>query len=195
MSENGTELPIHDVRLYGEYWGQSGPAAGVAKSTQMTQMYGPAVRRKRFSSIWRMRSCINVSGLRLERIWLRAIMDISARAISLADRPRTGHLGHQCSHAPGRPILHRCLILSQTSAGMLVTSSIVPHFAPFLFLGSCRAVVPSSRPARADAPRARAVKAGRRAVLPSCSTAARLRLDGPEHGARIRQVRTPSPPS
>ena len=106
MSENGTELPIHDVRLYGEYWGQSGPAAGVAKSTQMTQMYGPAVRRKRFSSIWRMRSCINVSGLRLERIWLRAIMDISARAISLADRPRTGHLGHQCSHAPGRPVLH-----------------------------------------------------------------------------------------
>jgi len=69
-------------------------------------MYGPAVRRKRFSSIWRMRSCINVSGLRLERIWLRAIMDISARAISLADRPRTGHLGHQCSHAPGRPVLH-----------------------------------------------------------------------------------------
>ncbi len=28
-------------------------------------------------------------------------MDISARASSLADRPRLGHLGHQCSHAPG----------------------------------------------------------------------------------------------
>ena len=40
----------------------------------------------------------------------RATMDISARAISLADRPRLGHLGHQCSHAPGRPILH--LVLS-----------------------------------------------------------------------------------
>jgi len=39
-------------------------------------------------------------------IVLRAIMDISARAISLADRPRQGHLGHQCSHAPGRPNLH-----------------------------------------------------------------------------------------
>ena len=37
---------------------------------------------------------------------LRAIMDISAHAISLPDRPRLGHLGHQCSHAPGRPILH-----------------------------------------------------------------------------------------
>ena len=34
----------------------------------------------------------------------------------------------------------------------LVTSSIVPHFA--LFLCSCLAVVPSSRPASADAPRA-----------------------------------------
>src|SRR5579864_8496577 len=34
---------------------------------------------------------------------LLAIMDISARAISLAE---LGHSGHQCSHAPGRPILH-----------------------------------------------------------------------------------------
>lgn len=67
---------------------------------------------------------------------------------------------------------------------MLVTSSIAPHFV--LFLSSCLAVVPLSRPARADAPRARAVKAGRRAVLTSCSTAVRPRLDGPEHGARIR---------
>ena len=48
---------------------------------------------------------------------LRAIMGISARAISLADRPQRGHSGHQCSHAPGRPILHLVLILSQTSAG------------------------------------------------------------------------------
>jgi len=37
---------------------------------------------------------------------LRAIMDISARAFSLADRPRMGHVGHRGSHAPGRPILH-----------------------------------------------------------------------------------------
>jgi hypothetical protein len=94
------------------------------------------VRCKSFSSTWLMRSCINVSGLRLERVVLRAIMDISARAISLADRPRTGHRGHQCSHAPGRPILHRRLILSQTSAGTagyLIGSSsfrAVPLFVP-----------------------------------------------------------------
>src|SRR6478609_3502089 len=35
---------------------------------------------------------------------LRANMDISARSISLPDRPRQGHLGHQCSIAPGRPV-------------------------------------------------------------------------------------------
>src|SRR6516225_12040228 len=120
-------------------------------------------------------------------------MDISAHASSSPDRPRTGHLGHQCSHAAGRPILHCCLILSQTSAGgYLVRSSIVPHFA--LFLCSCLVVVPSSRPTSANAPRAGAVKAGRRAVLTSCSIAARPRLDGPEHGARIKRGRTPSPP-
>jgi hypothetical protein len=32
-------------------------------------------------STWLMRSCINVSGLCLERVVLRAIMDISAHAI------------------------------------------------------------------------------------------------------------------
>jgi len=37
---------------------------------------------------------------------LQAIMDISARASSLTDRPQLGHLGHQGSHAPGRPNLH-----------------------------------------------------------------------------------------
>src|SRR5215510_10221613 len=69
---------------------------------------------------------------------LRAIMDISAHAISLAVRPRPGRSGHQCSHAPGRPILHRRLVLSQTSAGKLrlsyvIDSSsfvIVPMFVP-----------------------------------------------------------------
>jgi len=52
------------------------------------------------------RSCINVSGLWLERFALLATMDISARASSLCDRPRSGQLGHQCSQAPGRPNLH-----------------------------------------------------------------------------------------
>jgi hypothetical protein len=41
------------------------------------------------SSTWLMRSCINVSGLWLERVVLRATMDISARASSLPDRPQS----------------------------------------------------------------------------------------------------------
>jgi len=65
-------------------------------------------------------------------IELLAIMDISARAISLADRPRLGHSGHQCSHALGRPILH--LVSSsrrprRVSRIYLTTSSRAPHFA------------------------------------------------------------------
>ena len=79
-------------------------------------MYGPAVRCKKISRVGGKRSCINVSGFCLER-WLLAIMDISARAISLSDRPRPGQLGHQCSQTPGRPNLHLIFILSQTSAG------------------------------------------------------------------------------
>src|SRR5262249_30212193 len=35
----------------------------------------------------------------------------------ISGQASTGHLGHQCSHAPGRPILHLVFILSQTSAG------------------------------------------------------------------------------
>jgi hypothetical protein len=68
---------------------------------------------------------------------LRAIMDISARAISLPDRPRTGHLGHQCSHAPGRPILHHVSSSRRprrvTGVGYVIDSSslrTVPLFVP-----------------------------------------------------------------
>jgi hypothetical protein len=48
-------------------------------------------------------------------IALRAIMDISARAISLTDRPQVSQLGHQGSHAPGRPRPHRAAILLATA--------------------------------------------------------------------------------
>ena len=73
---------------------------------------------------------------------LRAIMDISARAISLADRPRSGHWGHQCSHAPGRPILHfvsssrrprRVTVLGLRHRWLLILcSSFVRAWRPFL---------------------------------------------------------------
>jgi hypothetical protein len=67
---------------------------------------------------------------------LRAIMDISARATSLTDRPRSGHPGHQCSHALGRPILHLYLSSRRPRLETVdrVTSSLAPHIAQFLCL-------------------------------------------------------------
>src|SRR6202041_2964743 len=58
-------------------------------------------------------------------------MDISARAFSLADRPRSGHSGHQCSHALGRPILHFVLSSRRPRLETVdrVTSSLAPHIA------------------------------------------------------------------
>jgi len=54
----------------------------------MTPLYGPAVRRKRFFvelAVAVLHQCIRpLIGARV----LRAIMDISARAISLPDRPQ-----------------------------------------------------------------------------------------------------------
>src|SRR5712672_3225937 len=108
-------------------------------------------------------------------------MDISARAFSLADRPRPGHWGHQCSHAPGRPNLH---LVSSSRRPRLETVDRLRHR---LLLISCssfvRAKCGSFVPARRTliAPRAGAVKAGRRAWLAAGSGVARLRLDGAEH--------------
>src|SRR4030095_3281101 len=51
-------------------------------------MYGPAVRCKRFSSSWHsavLHQCIRSL---IGAVLLRTIMDISARAFSLVDRPR-----------------------------------------------------------------------------------------------------------
>src|ERR1700731_1223882 len=112
-------------------------------------------------------------------------MDISAHAISLPDRPQRGHLGHQGSHAPGRPILHHRLILSQTRAGKgLIMSSIASWVCAVpLFVPGGRSFVPTC--GCRDAPGAGTVKVGRRACLASRASVARPRLDGPEHGARI----------
>ena len=135
----------------------------------LTQVYGPAVRCKRFCRAWRQRSCINVSGLWLEHL-PRAIMDISAHAVSLADRPQPGHLGHQCSHAPGRPILHHRLILSQTPGrgkGSIISS--IASSGLLLFLCSCLAAVPSSRPSQVQRCAARKDRQGWPSRLPCLS--------------------------
>jgi len=87
-------------------------------------MYGPAVRRKWIRRAGGERSCINVSGLTLERFVLRAIMDISAPAISLPDRLQrairaTSIRRRREDRPPSR------LILSQTSVGKLFRSDYV----------------------------------------------------------------------
>jgi hypothetical protein len=108
-------------------------------------MYGPAVRCKRFSSIWQMRSCINVSGLCLERVVLRAIMDISAHATLLADRLQRAVGVTSVRMRREDRFLHHRLILSQTSAGSRLHHRWL--LISWLFLCSCLAAVPSSRPA------------------------------------------------
>src|SRR5262249_42300358 len=45
------------------YEEQCGQGADIAEGPVVTPMYGPAVRCKRFSSIWQTWPCINVSGL------------------------------------------------------------------------------------------------------------------------------------
>jgi hypothetical protein len=80
-------------------------------------MYGPAVRCKKTSpseGCAVLHQCI--------RPWIGAFLcsgpSWNQRACDLVSgQASKGHLGHQCSHAPGRPILHLVFILSQTSAG------------------------------------------------------------------------------
>ena len=112
-------------------WGAKQTSLFERVTSAFDPMYGPAVRCKNFVEL-------AVSGLASMypasdwSVVLRAIMDISARAISLAARPRPGHLGHQCSHAPGRPNLH--LVSSSRRPRRVnridqATSSRAPHLA------------------------------------------------------------------
>src|SRR5258708_6125932 len=142
------------------------------------------------SSSWRsavLHQCIRSL---IGAVLLRTNMDISARAISLTDRPQRGHVGHQGSHAPGRPILHLFSFSRRPRRVRgLVTSSLASRlFASPLFLPGGRSFVPTC--GCRGAPRAGTVKVGRRACLASRASVARPRLDGPEHGARIKRVGT-----
>jgi hypothetical protein len=83
----------------------------------MTLMYGPAVRRKRFSSIWRMRSCINVSGLRLERILAPGHHGYQRACDLISGQASNGPSGSPVFARAGKTDPPFRLILSQTSAG------------------------------------------------------------------------------
>jgi len=72
----------------------------------VTHMYGPAVRRKRFSSSWRqavLHQCIRpLGGAR----WAPGHHGNQRACDLITGQASVGHLGHQCSQTPGRPILH-----------------------------------------------------------------------------------------
>jgi len=82
------------------------PCRGHRRSAAPDPMYGPAVRCKRVSSSWRwavLHQCIR------PLIGARSAPDHHGyqRACELiTGQASAGHLGHQCSHAPGRPDLH-----------------------------------------------------------------------------------------
>ena len=146
---------------------------------------------------------------------LRAIMDISARAFSLRDRPQTGQMGHQGSQALGRPVLH----LVSSSRRPRQENGTMSSLSPDRCSSFVRAVRPvpsfsnrrhkrkrflscflvsapffcSTAPQAFFRPdrrfrtpaRAEAVKAGRRSAVEAYSDVSRPRLDSLDHGGRL----------
>src|SRR5712671_287674 len=97
-------------------------------TSEFDPMYGPAVRCKWIFLSWQyavLHQCIRSQ---IGAVLLRTIMDISARAISLADRPRSGHSGHQCAHALGRPNLH--LVSSSRRPRLEIVDRVTSSLAP-----------------------------------------------------------------
>jgi len=80
-------------------------------------LYGPAVRCKKISSIWVMRSCINVSGLWLELILIRRatkglssstlqrIRVLALMGISTAERHKGAKDAHYSRARPIDPVV------------------------------------------------------------------------------------------
>jgi hypothetical protein len=82
----------------------------------LTPLYGPAACCKRFSSSWRL-AVLHQSIRPLIGAFAPGHHGYQHACVLISGQASTGHRGHQCSHAPGRPILHLFLFLSQTSAG------------------------------------------------------------------------------
>jgi hypothetical protein len=143
-------------------------------------MYGPAVRRKR------IRRSVGVAVLHQ---CIRPLFGAVApghhgcqRACGLisgqASNGPNGSPGFACAGKTGPPSR---LILSQTSAGKRDYAIAFSLSSSSFVRAVSRSFVPACTACRA--PRAGAVKAGR-----SWRPPAGLGLDGPEHGARLRQV-------
>ena len=109
--------PNEDVRIQGSFRRGNGRATDIARRQNLTQcMVRPCVAR-RLLRVGDVRSCINVSGLCLTPFVPRAIMDISAPAISLAVRPQWAIWVTSVRMRREDRSSISFLILSQTSAG------------------------------------------------------------------------------
>jgi hypothetical protein len=103
LALNGPARILGPVSAFGPY---AAVGCGLLSLPQMTRMYGPAVRRKRFSSSWRwavLHQCIRpLIGAR----WAPSHHGNQRAGDLISGQASVGHSGHQCSQAPGRPILH-----------------------------------------------------------------------------------------
>ena len=116
----------NDVR----FQGKTGSSRPTTKMTRLTQcMVRPCVARGfRRAGVSGLASMYAVSD------WSWSAPDhhgYQRACVLISGQTSTGHLGHQCSHAPGRPILH--LFSSsrrprQLKRINLATSSRTPHF-------------------------------------------------------------------
>ena len=103
-----------------------------------------------------------------------------------------GHVGHQFSHAPGRPVLH--LVSSSRRPRQVTNVGAMSSLAPHRCSSFVRAMRPFLRPGlclfQGTARRGRQGWPSRLAHL--WLGISRPRLDGPEHGATLTQIGTPS---
>ena len=86
--------------------------------------------------------------------------------------PRLGHLGHQCSHAPGRPNLH--LVSSSRRPRLETVDRVTSSLAPQIAQSLCSSQGPFLRPGPQNVDRV--ARRGRHRA---------------EHGARIKRVGRP----
>ncbi len=134
-----------------------------ANRSRMTRMYGPAVRCKRF----RQPGGCGLASMYPASDWSVCALGhhgYQRACVLISGQASNGPFGSPvfaCAGKTDPPSLSHSSRRPRRVRGVVVTSSNVPHFA--LFLCSCLAVVPSSRPAHADAPRAKG-RQGR----PSC---------------------------
>jgi hypothetical protein len=118
MSPVWHETAVLCVRTNVCSWGKSGRAADTTAKTGFDpNVWSGRALQEDFSERGDVRSCINVSGLCLEPFELRAIMDISAPAISLPVRPQWAIWVTSVRMRREDRSSISFLILSQTSAG------------------------------------------------------------------------------